>query len=727
MESTARFLLGFCLLALTLGLLSVASLRWCRVLLPQWRGAPISLATIVVAVAAIISTEELLGAFGWLRPLPTITILALLGLAGCLSERRNGRRRSVRLAKPESSTDQTRTVDPAQGPLWMRLVALGAVSIVAADWCTRTVGALHHGMSTPDTLWYHMPVAARFAQHGTITPLHFVDPGVDLGSVIPFYPANGELVHTLGILALGSDFLSVLLNLGWLAVALLAAWCVGRPYGLAPVSLSGCAVLMATPGLVATQPGGAYTDITGLALVLSAAALLVNGERRPLGPSTPTCIAALSAGLALGTKFTFVVPIVALTVGVVLITPRGARVRMAVSWVGLVVLTGGFWYGRNVGAIGNPLPSTIRLGPLHLMGPLQPQSSTVASFIAERSAWVHWYLPGFRASLGPVWWAVLVLAVCGIVAGALLRSSPVRRMLAFVGAVTAIGFVFTPQLLTLPPLYPHQPYNFVFNLRYSFAAVLLGLVLLPTIPFFGTQRIRKVLLVVYALIVALTQFDSTIWPIHLLSAHFGPAIGGIDSLIGLLLGILIFAIGAGAMFMRSRAPFRASNQRTTLTITAVAMAVIVLASMFGAEQVYVRSRYQALPPLQSLYTWAQSVSDARIGITGLFDNISYPLYGRTDSNYVQAIGVPGRNGSFALPANCRQFRRAVNGGNYTYVVTVGEGSPADTNSTGSNPTTWLANNATSHLILRRSSTAWHLIVSVFRMDGTLSSGQCLRS
>ena len=53
----------------------------------------------------------------------------------------------------------------------------------------------------------------------------------------------------------------------------------GGPFGVAPVTLVGAAALMATPGIVATQPGGAYTDIVGFALLASAVALLVNSEQ----------------------------------------------------------------------------------------------------------------------------------------------------------------------------------------------------------------------------------------------------------------------------------------------------------------------------------------------------------------------------------------------------------------------------------------------------------------
>ncbi len=725
--STARYLLGVSLIGLALGPVTFASFRWCRVLLPRWCRAPVALATIVVVLSALVCTEELLGAFGVLRPIATTVTLAALGVGGCLIERRYRARGAVAvsdrgLALPRAETAEKSDLS-VQGPLWVQLVALGAVSLLAADWFTRAVDALHHGMSTPDTLWYHMPVAARFAQQGAITPLHFIDPGIDIGSVIPFYPANGELVHTFGILVVGNDFLSVLLNLGWLTLALLAAWCVGRPYGVAPITLTGCAALMVAPGLVATQPGGAYTDVTGLALVTSAAALLVNGERHP-GQSAATGIAALAAGLALGTKFTFVAPVVALTVGVWFVTPRGLRVRTGLWWAGLALLTGGFWYGRNVEAIGNPLPSSLRLGPLHLMGPPQPASSNVASFVFERGTWVHWYLPGLRASLGPVWWATLALSLGGLVVGSLVATSPVRRMLALVGVFAAVAFVFTPQLLTLPPFYPHVPYNFAFNLRYSFAAVLLGLVLLPTNSLFRRRRNRNTLLGGYALIVVLTQFDSTIWPIDLLSERFGQAVVGVDSFIGLLVGIVIFTIGAGTTVVRSRRITSGPKQRRRVVVV-TAVAVIVLGSAFAAERLYLRDRYQAVPPLAPLYAWAQNISDARFAMIGPFSNITYPLYGRDDSNYVQAVGVSGPDGSFNHAGNCRQFRLAVDDDRVNYVVTVVKSG--DPNSGETNATAWTASDKSSRLVFRRVNTELNVTTSVFRLNGPLNPGQCLQT
>ena len=79
-------------------------------------------------------------------------------------------------------------------------------------------------MLTIDTLWYHMPMTTRWVQLGSIRHVQYFDSD----AVTAFYPANSELVHGLGILSLGSDILSPLLDLVWLGLALVAAWAIGR-------------------------------------------------------------------------------------------------------------------------------------------------------------------------------------------------------------------------------------------------------------------------------------------------------------------------------------------------------------------------------------------------------------------------------------------------------------------------------------------------------------------
>lgn len=128
-----------------------------------------------------------------------------------------------------------------------------------------------------DTLRYHMPFAARFAQDGSIHSLAATQPD----PLTLFYPLNAELLHALGIVLTGYDVLAPLLNVGWLAVALLAAWCIGRPYGVAPLTLLGANVVMGSWLMTWSQAGEASNDVTGVALLLAAAAIVVNARWRP--------------------------------------------------------------------------------------------------------------------------------------------------------------------------------------------------------------------------------------------------------------------------------------------------------------------------------------------------------------------------------------------------------------------------------------------------------------
>ena len=162
------------------------------------------------------------------------------------------------------------------------------------------------------------------AQSHSVTGMHYVD------TVFTnwFYPQNSELLHAVGMLLTGRDTLSLFLNFGWLAVAFLAAWCIGRPYGRGPLSVVAAAILLECHTLVVREPGAAKNDLMAAALLLAAIAILVNawsqradaggvaGRRRrsrtserpadegaarlPVG--WPLAAAGLAVGLAAGTK-----------------------------------------------------------------------------------------------------------------------------------------------------------------------------------------------------------------------------------------------------------------------------------------------------------------------------------------------------------------------------------------------------------------------------------------
>ncbi len=190
----------------------------------------------------------------------------------------------------------------AAGPLnrWLAAGAIAAAVLVAAHWATGVQASWANGMSGFDTMWYHAPFAARFAAEGSINALHFTDPEY----LHWFYPQNSELLHAAGILLFDHDLLSPLLNLGWLGLALLAAWCIGRPYGAAPLALLAVAVVLDTNTMVPREPGNAANDIGPIALLLASAAILVTGTRGRPAATGPLIVAGLAAGLALGTKLT---------------------------------------------------------------------------------------------------------------------------------------------------------------------------------------------------------------------------------------------------------------------------------------------------------------------------------------------------------------------------------------------------------------------------------------
>jgi hypothetical protein len=265
-----RYLLGFLLtgIALVPPLAAAVTLR--RRLLPSFAGALARLAEVILALSIVVVVAQILGLLGLLRTAPMASGLAVVGsllwVVCRVTERPSPAPEDVRQVAQEIAHGTA--ADGGQPTRW---IALAATSVLFVAWGAWTVHALRNGMDSIDTRWYHMPTAGRFLQSGSLTELYHLD----TSNLTSFYPFTSEVLHASAAMLFGSDVLSPVLNLGWLALALLAGWCIGSPFGVATVTMTATVALVGTPTIITTQAGAALTDIVGLSLLLSAVAVLI--------------------------------------------------------------------------------------------------------------------------------------------------------------------------------------------------------------------------------------------------------------------------------------------------------------------------------------------------------------------------------------------------------------------------------------------------------------------
>jgi hypothetical protein len=634
-------------------------------LLPGWSGAPARLAEAVLAVAGLIWVCEALGTFGGFEEGLVLGAIAVAGLAaGLIATRLAGDRPAPAGAAPPA---------PAiWGPA--RAIAVLACAGLAAAWMVPTLGTLAAGMDRADSLWYHMPLAARFVQTGHLGQIEFFDP-IFLAS---FYPANSEVLHALGLLFFDRDSVSPLLNLGLLAMALLAAWCIGRPYGLGPQALIGASVALGSQSLVEFQAGEALNDITGVAFVLAAVALLVNGyaarERGQGAPATAPphtgrtiapaalAVAGIAAGLAAGTKLSFLAPVAALTVAVIVIAPRMTRLRATALWSVPMLAAGAYWYARNLIAVGNPIPYVGSLGPISLPAPardfqLRPDFAVV-HYWNDTEVWREWFGPGLNDSFGALW----PLTLAGMIAVAVLAvwrgREPILRALGAFVIVTTIAYVFTPLTAAGEE---GQPISFVWNVRYLAPAVAVGLAILPCLPTLrATPQRRAAVLGVLTVLLAFTVGSLVQWE----QGHTKGAVAA---------AVLVVAGAALVFILRSRGVLGpAARMRVRVALAAAAVGVAVAAG-YREQDHYLTHRYENTGQAQNLaeaLRWARDVRDARIALGGIRAVFTqYPFYGTDLSNRVQWLGARGPHDAYRRIPDCRQWRQAIDAGGYTHVVT----------------------------------------------------------
>ena len=419
-------------------------------------------------------------------------------------------------------------------------------------------------------------------------------------------------------------------------------------------------------------------------------------------------------GVALGSKLTISGATAAMAIGVIFLVPPGVRRRAFGVFLAGVVATAGFWFLRNLIHAGNPLPWTRHIGPIDLPGPnrgLEGRDDyTVAHYILSdpsTSLWRAYFLNPIENLLGPLWFLILGGAAAwggaGRLAPALARRAPGGsgddrgRDRVPVHPADRGGPGGAPaRLRDQPPLPDARP-----GARPRAAAARAA----------ARPRLACGCPCSPAALIAL-----------FLTSHYSDANvawkGAFASIPwAALMGILFVAVPIGlALLARRRAMFAA--------LAGAVLAVAIAAVGWAKQDDYFAHRYSRAEDfrfqLDDAVRWAKPTSDLRIAVAGTSGAYNqYGFYGDDVSNYVQYIGRHLPEADFRAIESCPAFRRAVNDGDYDYLVT----TPAlDLNNPSTAETSpergWVINDPAVEEIVHSGR------VSVFRINGELDPAGC---
>ncbi len=694
-----------------------------RLIVSGWSGPPALLADLVLGLSLMLVSAQLVGIAGLLSR-PALLIAGGLTLLACSAAFRL-RGQGTEGGEPAGATPGRITVPLA--------IAIAALLLVASGWITPTLNSLEAGMYGGDTLWYHMPFSAHFAQTGSITGLLFIDTQY----LHSFYPQNSEMVHAIGIVLVGSDFLSPVINYFWLAFGVLAGWCVGRSFGMAlPATLS-VTLLMSMEVISAREPGGANNDAMVIALLLAAVALAATAWRTvgpgpgdpgpgepvledpvpedpgpairrttlPASAKGPLLIAGLAIGLAIGTKLTALAPGFVLLAGLVLLVKRGSRLRLGSVMALAAAATGAFWFIRNLVQTGNPLP-WLSIGPFEKAGELTGREPRpIVDYLADLSIWSEWLAPGLSDRLGPFWLTLLVCALVGLGLGLLSRDR-LRIVVAASGCAALVAYVLIPLGAAGPE---GSPTAFAVNVRYATPALALGFISLALPPRWIEGRTWGIGISWFFLL----ALGVSIFAGPGLSPDGYPATG----LLAAFALLLVIPIAVTLLWMTgSRAP--------AAIVGLVWLAGIAALGSWQSDR-YLDFRYSAASPRYPEMTYpslelqqgigplnelARDLEGERIGLSGsLAQYYQYGIWGSDLSNEVEAVGVKTGRRDLRPPESCREWIQALREGDFDLVVTsppVPDRDPEATTTAAEEG--WIGENSAELLLKQNKLAVWRL-------------------
>lgn len=656
-----------------------------RRLVPRWRGASAVMAAATSGLGALVGASLLLGSAGLFRRWPLVVVL--VAVAWCTDPGRRpfrGRQAAPGAGAagttdppgdaagedddgdPRGSATDARDPGYAEGR-WSRLAAIATVAVLAARWLPYVAAVYRRGSTDGDSLMYHLPFAARFIQTGWTTGTDPVGPD----AWVAFYPATGELLQATLMLPWRNDALVPLVNLGWLALALLAGWCLGATVGRPSLGLVMAAPVAALPVMIVTQAGTARVDMAAVALTLTSVALLFQRPR-----TTGSCaLAGLALGLAIGTKVVVLPLAGALLVAVAAVLWRRRAAHQAWAWGTATVAAGSYWYVRNWVVAGSPMPAVdLRVGGVGFAPlPADRLSALAGTSIVDRTS-----EPGFYGMVGlpvvgdvtgslPLTAALVVVAAVPMVWLARRRPVGLPHALAAAAVVGVVAYLVAPNGAPQPtPTGTELSFATIImllNVRYVLpcVAVLLCLVPLATGAGGGWRRAGEagaVLTTVWVAWVATRRFPfDAEWQVIRRDT---------------LVAATIVAVGlATHVVARRLVPDRPYQGRTAAASARALSAATVLGALVTTGWVAAGSsgldRYDAAPPgFAALWRASGTLGAERIALVS--DWVQYPHMGRDLSTEVEFAGLPRDRDLSQPPRNCAELREVLRLRHYDAVV-----------------------------------------------------------
>ncbi len=390
---------------------------------------PVAFALFPVLIAITLTG---LGAIGLLTPHSGGLVMVVLALALWIAGRKHG--------------IFTRRGDgPALAGL-TREALVGLAALVGVVLLPLAQGLLAGPRFGYDDYTYHAPYVTQWMLDGRISLLPF--------NYHAYFPFNAELFSLWFMLPIGKDTFVGLGGAYWVVAAATSVTALARSLGRQVEGALFAAALVLASSLVAVVAlRFSANDLAGSVMI--ATTLVVLADNRDGRRWSEVLVAGLLVGFGLGTKLTLLPAVLVLAVwiawgrrGVKAISGRTGRVVLFLA--GVVVSTG-YWYGRNWILTGNPFfPGAIAFfdGPL---GATEQDATKFVTFLLTDP------LETLRTSIPAMTnWPVILwlVAAYGYLQGfaAILRTRrsdylphrEVEAMLFLVGMSLLLAFPFQP-------------------------------------------------------------------------------------------------------------------------------------------------------------------------------------------------------------------------------------------------------------------------------------------